>query len=547
MSLPSLLLPARATPAVPPPSTGVALGGVDRRGGRISDREGAAGVRRRTEPAVAPRSGQDRLLAMVLQLRSPSSSSATLARRWQAAVRTSMAHKQALYQRERASLEAEIDDAQAKAATFVRQARAGGDNALADAQTPSWDVAKEVNARWQRLVAQSVSMDRLIGAARGKYDAIHNTTDFSRLRLEFAAAIEELVADYSMQSILLENVADLIDSFVNHPLVAQHSMLNFVLVGNPGAGKTRLATSLSAVLGKLGLYAYDQLVVAGRSDFVAEYEGQTATKTRNFLISNIEKVIFLDEAYSLTTWESAGGATGCEGERTLSAYSGEAVTEIVAFLSQRAGSVCFIAAGYEKEMLHDFLPANPGLARRFHLRVWLMDYTASQLVEIYLGALAAAMSDSATRLTAAMTRTYFTQPALAFLADILESSQAKQVPKFPLLRETFAAQAGAMATLANTTAVLIASSNRHGQIGLDARGQDTWAIGLVDMHNILVTLLQQHFGPYATNATDEVLSVASSHGWFAGGLWQVPQGIGESSSDGGGRSGRSRRVSVRRA
>ena len=113
-----------------------------------------------------------------------------------------MAHKQALYQRERASLEAEIDDAQAKAAAFVRQARAGGDNALADSQTPSWDVAKEVNARWQRLVAQSASMDRLIAAARGKYDAIHNTTDFTRLRLEFAAAIEELVADYSMQTII---------------------------------------------------------------------------------------------------------------------------------------------------------------------------------------------------------------------------------------------------------------------------------------------------------------------------------------------------------
>ena len=79
-----------------------------------------------------------------------------------------------------------------------------------------------------------------------------------------------------------------------------------------------------------------------------------------------------------------------------------------------------------------------------------------------------------------------------------------------------------MVTLANTTAVLIASSNRHGHIGLDTRGQDTWAIGLVDMYNILVTLHQQHFGPYATNATDEVLSVASSHGWFAGGVWHCP-------------------------
>jgi len=462
-----------------------------------------------------------------------------------------MTHKQQIYGRERASLDAEIVDAQAKAAAFVRQARAGGADALADEQTSSWDVAKEVNSRWRALVAQAASLDRLITTARIRYDTINNAADFRALRLELAVAIETLVTDYSMQSILLENVADLIDSFVNQPLVAQHSMLNFILLGSPGVGKTRLATSLAAVLGQLGLYAYDQLVVAGRSDFVAEYEGQTTTKARIFLMSNLEKVIFLDEAYSLTSWETAAStAPGCEGERTLSAYSGEAVTELVAFLSQRAGSTCFIAAGYEKEMLNDFLPANDGLARRFPLRVWLKDYTTAQLVNIYLGALAAAMRDPppASRLTASTTRNYFTKPALAFLLDVLESSSARgssgsdvEMPEHPMLRDTFAAQAGAMVTLANTTAVLIASSDKHGRIGVDARGQDTWAIGLVDMHNILVTLLQQQFGPYATNATAEVLDVATRHGWFAGGVWQVPPA--ESSLGSGPSSGRGRKAS----
>ena len=124
----------------------------------------------------------------------------------------------------------------------------------------------------------------------------------------------------------------------------QHNFgfLNFILMGNPGVGKTRLAGALAAVLGKLGLLVYDQLVECGRSDFVAEYEGQTAVKARNFLMGGLEKVIFLDEAYSLTTWESKGSAA----ERRLSAYSGEATTEIVAFLSQRAGSTAFIAASF---------------------------------------------------------------------------------------------------------------------------------------------------------------------------------------------------------
>jgi hypothetical protein len=57
--------------------------------------------------------------------------------------------------------------------------------------------------------------------------------------------------------------------------------------------------------------------------------GQTASKTRNFLQSNLEKVVLLDEAYSLTTYESKSG----DEQRTLSAYSAEAVTEVRFFMA----------------------------------------------------------------------------------------------------------------------------------------------------------------------------------------------------------------------
>ena len=63
MGLPSLLLPARATPAAPPPSTGVALGGVDRRGGRISDREGAAAHQVKLRRAMRNKKGRAPLLS----------------------------------------------------------------------------------------------------------------------------------------------------------------------------------------------------------------------------------------------------------------------------------------------------------------------------------------------------------------------------------------------------------------------------------------------------------------------------------------------------
>ena len=115
-------------PLLPLP-TCVALQGVSRRGGQASADEDASGRRRRTvAPAavVVGSSGAARLSTVAAELRSPTASASSLARRWQASVRASMMYKRQIYTQERAAMQAEIDDAQAKVAAFVRQARGGG-------------------------------------------------------------------------------------------------------------------------------------------------------------------------------------------------------------------------------------------------------------------------------------------------------------------------------------------------------------------------------------------------------------------------------------
>ena len=109
----------------------------------------------------------------------------------------------------------------------------------------------------------------------------------------------------------------------------------------------------------------------------------------------------------------------------------------------------------------------------------------------------------------------------------------------PLLDRVFAAQAGAMTTLANVTALLIASSKRGRRIGISDSGLDTWALGYIDVFDVLCTLLMQQLGPASAEAVGEVEAIATANGWLAGGGWQVPGG--GSSSSGSGESVRRRR------
>ncbi len=144
---------------------------------------------------------------------------------------------------------------------------------------------------------------------------------------------------------------------------------NFCIMGESGMGKTALAKVISFVFSKIGLLSTSHIHIVSRSDIIASYIGQTAAKTKSLLISSLEGVLFIDEAYSLVQ----GGSQD---------YGAEAITELVNFLDKYVAMNVVILAGYEHIMKSKFFPSNDGLSRRFPHKINLERYSANELTEI---------------------------------------------------------------------------------------------------------------------------------------------------------------------
>lgn len=112
------------------------------------------------------------------------------------------------------------------------------------------------------------------------------------------------------------------------------------------------------------------ITVVSRRDFVADYVGQTAGKTKRLLMSNIGKVLFIDEAYSLLN-------------DSRDPFGLEALTAINLFMSENPGSIVVIFAGYKDLMQNGIFKAQPGLPRRCMWHFECDGYDGLQLSEIF--------------------------------------------------------------------------------------------------------------------------------------------------------------------
>ena len=145
--------------------------------------------------------------------------------------------------------------------------------------------------------------------------------------------------------------------------------LHVVFTGNPGTGKTTIARIIARLYGSIGLVSSGHLVEVSRADLVAGYVGQTALKVQAVVDRAVGGVLFIDEAYALST-EGSGE------------FGAEAVAMLVKLMEDHRDDLAVIVAGYPEPM-RQFIDSNPGLRSRFTHYIEFPDYSAAELVQVF--------------------------------------------------------------------------------------------------------------------------------------------------------------------
>lgn len=144
---------------------------------------------------------------------------------------------------------------------------------------------------------------------------------------------------------------------------------HMVFTGNPGTGKTTVARVLGEIYKHLGVLSKGHMVETDRAGLVAGYLGQTAIKTNEVIQSAIGGILFIDEAYSLTSEDK-------------DQFGQEAIDTLLKRMEDNRDDLIVIVAGYPDEMTR-FISSNPGLQSRFNKYIHFEDYNEEELRSIF--------------------------------------------------------------------------------------------------------------------------------------------------------------------
>lgn len=145
---------------------------------------------------------------------------------------------------------------------------------------------------------------------------------------------------------------------------------HLVFSGNPGTGKTTIARKIAQIYMNLGIISTNKLVETDRAGLVSGYMGQTASNVHKIAMDALDGVLFIDEAYTL----SSGGVENDYGQ--------EAIDTLLKIMEDYRDRLIVIVAGYTDRM-EKFINSNPGLRSRFNNYIHFEDYTVDELCEIF--------------------------------------------------------------------------------------------------------------------------------------------------------------------
>ncbi len=183
-------------------------------------------------------------------------------------------------------------------------------------------------------------------------------------------ALDELIG--------LDEVKEQIKKVVNYIKVSKNRknmpMLHMCFNGNPGTGKTTVARLVGKIFAEEQiLSAKPNFVEAQRCDLIGKYVGHTAPMTQGVIEKALGGILFIDEAYSISSYiqDEAGRD-----------YGAECIATLLKGMEDHREQLCVILAGYTKEM-QQMLNANPGFESRIQFVIEFPDYSAEELYAIF--------------------------------------------------------------------------------------------------------------------------------------------------------------------
>jgi hypothetical protein len=179
--------------------------------------------------------------------------------------------------------------------------------------------------------------------------------------------LNRMVGLKSVKEQIFEMIIYYLQGFENE----NKNMLHSVIEGPPGVGKTKLGKIMAQVYCALDIIPSSRFKYVKATDLIGDHVGATKHMTQTVIDEADGGVLFIDEAYALSTSE------------TKDPYGKECMDTLNFNLSENKKKLIVIIAGYPDQLEKCFFSHNPGLERRFPFRYKVDKYSAKELSEIF--------------------------------------------------------------------------------------------------------------------------------------------------------------------